>query len=349
MGGRRCKGLRPAGVGQHAAGTLLDLAARWDEDLEVRQYSADTRRAQASALGLFLAWLFEREVHHAAQVTRGMIEVYQRYLHRCRREDDDRPLSAMGQYRRLKVVEQFFRWAVRKGHLPANPASDLEYPRLPTALPEMLTPQELTALLNAADVNDPEGLRERAAMEVMYSTGLRRAEVVALSLPDVDAQRGVVRVVAGKGRKDRFVPIGGRALHWLDRYLSEARSRWCTNPGEYRIFLQRSGIPCTPGMLGNRIWKLMRSVGITKKGACHLFRHTMASQLLEAGCDVRVIGQMLGHSDLQTTARYTRVGVLSLCRMHAAFHPAETAAEKEEKQATEAGTCPKADESGESV
>ena len=328
MGGRRCKGLRPDGVGQHAAGTLLDLAARWDQDLEVRQYSADTRRAQASALGLFLAWLAEREVHHAAQVTRGMIEVYQRHLHRCRREDD-RPLSAMGQYRRLKVIELFFRWAVRRGFLPANPASDLEYPRLPTALPEMLTPQELTAILNAADVTDPEGLRERAAMEVMYSTGLRRAEVVALSLPDVDAARGVVRVVAGKGRKDRFVPIGARALLWLDRYLSEARPRWCVNPGEYRIFLQRSGLPCTPGMLGSRIWKLMRSVGIAKKGACHLFRHTMASQLLEAGCDVRVIGQMLGHTDLQTTARYTRVGVLSLCRMHAAFHPAETAAAKE--------------------
>ena len=332
MSGRRCQGLRAGGVGTHVAGSLLDLAAQWDRDLEVRQYSAETRRSQTSNLGLFLAWLAEREVHHAAAVTRNMIEVYQRHLHRCRKEDD-RPLSAMGQYRRLKTVELFFRWAVRKHFLAANPASDLEYPRLPAALPELLTPEELTALLNAAEVNDPEGLRERTAMEIMYSTGLRRAEVVALCVPDVDAQRGVVRVVAGKGRRDRYVPIGARALGWLDRYLREARSLWCRNAGDYHIFLQRSGAPCTPGMLGGRIWKLMRSVGITKKGACHLFRHTMASQLLEAGCDVRVIGQMLGHTDLQTTARYTRVGVLSLCRMHAAFHPAETAAK--EKVATE--------------
>ena len=334
MSGRRCKGLRSDGVGKHVAGSLLDLAALWDRDLAVRQYSGETRRSQESNLGLFFAWLAEREVHHAAQVTRNMIEVYQRHLHRCRKEDA-RPLSAMGQYRRLKTVELFFRWAVRKHFLPANPASDLEYPRLPTILPEALTPGELTALFNAVDVNEPEGLRERTAMEVMYSTGLRRAEIVALCLPDVDAERGVVRVMAGKGRKDRFVPIGARALGWLDRYLREARPLWCRNAGDYHLFLQRSGAACTPGMLGSRIWKLMCAVGITKKGACHLFRHTMASQLLEAGCDVRVIGQMLGHTDLQTTARYTRVGVLSLCRMHAAFHPAETSAAAKGKAATE--------------
>ena len=329
MSGRRCKGLRAGSVGTHAPGSLLDLAAKWDRDLAVRQYSSETRRAQVSSLGLFLAWLSEREVHDAAAVTRNMVEVYQRHLHRCR-TDDDRPLSAMAQYRRLKTVEQFFRWAVRKRLLSMNPASDLEYPRLSSVLPESLTPAELTALLNAPDVNDPEGLRERTAMEVMYSTGLRRAEITALQLPDIDAERGVVRVVAGKGRKDRYVPIGARALAWLDRYLREARPLWCRNAGDYHVFLQRSGVPCTPGMLGGRIWKLMNAVGIRKKGACHLFRHTMASHLLEAGCDVRVIGQMLGHTDLQTTARYTRVGVLSLCRMHAAFHPAETSAAKEE-------------------
>ena len=335
MSGRRCQGLRAEGVGQHDAGSLLDLAARWDRDLEVQQYSPETRRSQMSSLGLFLAWLAEREVHQMAQVTRNMIEVYQRHLHRCRRSDE-RPLSAMGQYRRLKTVELFFRWAVKKHVVPANPASDLDYPRLPTVLPEVLAPEELTALFNAADVTDPEGLRERAAMEVLYSTGLRRAEVVALCLPDVDAQRGVVHVIAGKGGRDRFIPIGARAVFWLQRYLTEVRPRWCVNAGDYHIFLQRSGVPCTPGMLGGRIWKLMRSVGITKKGACHLFRHTMASQLLEAGCDVRVIGQMLGHTNLHTTARYTRVGVLSLCRMHAAFHPAEVLAARADKGETAA-------------
>jgi integrase/recombinase XerD len=251
-----------------------------------------------------------------------MIEVYQRHLHRCRREDD-RPLSAMGQYKRLKSVEQFFRWATRKGFLPANPASDLEYPRLPTALPEVLSPEELATVLAAADVSNPEGLRERAVMEVMYSTGLRRAEVVRLNLPDIDAARGVVRVVEGKGRKDRFVPIGKRALSWIERYTVDARQRFCRDAGNYRLFLRITGEACTPGMMGIRIWKLMRKVGLKKRGACHLFRHTMASQLLEQGCDVRVIGQMLGHTDLQTTARYTRVGILSLCKAHAAYHPAE--------------------------
>jgi len=325
MPGRRRKGLWPEGVGRHPAGSLLDLVARWDRDLEVRQFSPETRRGQLGNCGLFLAWLADREVHTAAVVTRGMIEVYQRHLHRCRREDD-RPLSAMGQYKRLKSVEQFFRWATRKGFLPANPASDLEYPRLPIALPEVLTPEELATVFAAVDVATPEGLRERTAMELMYSTGLRRAEVVALTLSDVDAQRGVVHVIEGKGRRDRFVPIGKRALAWLERYTAEARPRFCQNPGDYRIFLQASGLPCTPGMMGIRIWKLMRKAGITKKGACHLFRHTMASQLLESGCDVRVIGQMLGHTDLQTTARYTRVGVLSLCKAHAAYHPGEQTA-----------------------
>jgi integrase/recombinase XerD len=330
MGGRRRQGLWPEGVGVHPAGSLLDLVARWDRDLEVRQYSADTRRGHVGALGLFLAWLADREVHQAAQVTRNMIEVYQRHLHRCRREDD-RPLSAMGQYRRLKAVALFYAWAVRRGHVPANPASDLEYPRLPQHLPQTLSPGEVAAVLAAADDGTPDGIRERAAMEIMYSTGLRRAEVARLTVSDIDEARGVVHVHEGKGRKDRIVPIGKRALGYLNRYLCEVRPGWCREAGEYRIFLQASGVPCTPGMLGTRIYKLMRKAGIAKPGACHLFRHTMACQLLEAGCDVRVIGQMLGHNDLQTTARYTRVGVLALCTMHAAFHPAEQQAAKDEQ------------------
>jgi integrase/recombinase XerD len=322
MGGRRRKGLWPDGVGCHPAGSLLDIVARWDRDLAVRQFSADTRRGHLGALGLFIAWAQERGVTQAAQVTRGMIEVYQRHLHRCRREDD-RPLSPQGQYRRLKSVALCCSWAVRRGFLPANPAADLDYPRLPQHLPQTLTPAEVAAVFTLADDGTAEGIRERTALEVMYSTGLRRAEVARLELSDVDAQRGIVFVREGKGRKDRLVPIGTRALAWLDRYLAEVRPRWCRDPGNYRVFLQVSGASCTPGMLGIRIYKLMRKAGITKPGACHLFRHTMASQLLEAGCDVRVIGQLLGHTDLQTTARYTRVGILALCKMHAAFHPAE--------------------------
>lgn len=325
MPGRRRKGLWPEGVGVHPPGSLLDLMAQWIRDLTVRQYSPDTLRGHLGSLGMFAAWLDERDIRHAAQVTRGMIEVYQRHLHRCR-QDDERPLSPMQQYKRLKTIAHFFGWAVRKGHLHANPASDLEYPRLPSTLPETLTEAEIAAVLAAPDLTDPEGLRERTVMEILYSTGLRRAEVVHLTLTDVDHERGLVCVRAGKGRKDRFVPIGKRALHWLDRYLAEVRPRFCHTAGEYRIFLMKSGEPCTPGMMGVRIYKLMRAAGIAKRGACHLFRHSMASHLLEAGCDVRVIGQMLGHTDLQTTAKYTRVGILSLCRLHATFHPAEQAA-----------------------
>ena len=219
----------------------------------------------------------------------------------------------------------FFRWAVRKHHVPANPAADIDLPKLPQPLPDTLSTADVEALLVQPDLTSPAGLRDRAIIEVLWSTGLRRAEVLSLTLHDIDDQRGIVRVVRGKGGKDRVVPIGSRALFWLARYLHEVRSTCCRDTSNLTVWLRpEDGTPVTVHALTNRIKNYLTAAGLVRKGACHLLRHAMASQLLENGCDVRLIQSILGHSKLDTTALYTHVSIRQLQAAHAAFHPGAT-------------------------
>jgi integrase/recombinase XerD len=144
--------LQPRGVGQHAAGSLLDLMAQWQAWMEMRQLSAHTVRARLDAMGMFAAWLAERSVTDAAAVTRPMVESYQRYLHRYRKKNGA-AMGVGGQYQRLKGIEHFFRWCSRKNHIAANPAADIEYPRLGRSLPDFFTGAELERIFAVPDLN----------------------------------------------------------------------------------------------------------------------------------------------------------------------------------------------------
>jgi integrase/recombinase XerD len=308
------------------SGSLQELIAGYLADLARKNYSPETVSHRRCCLLLFADWLAERAVTDAATITRPMIERYQRWLYAYRREADDQPLSVGYQIQRVKPLELLFRWAVRAHRLPANPASDLEYPRPIRRLPAVLSPYEAEAVLAQPDVSTPLGLRDRSILETLYSTGMRRAECSRLALDDIDARQGLVRIVQGKGHKDRVIPIGARALHWLDRYLSEARPALSLlAPQERRIYLSCRGLPLTKDELTPLARGYLERAGITKPGSCHLFRHTMATALLNNGCDVRVIQEMLGHAKLDTTALYTHVGVAHLKAAHRAYHPAETA------------------------
>jgi integrase/recombinase XerD len=187
----------------------------------------------------------------------------------------------------------------------------------------VLNPQEAEAVLRQPDRRTATGLRDRALLELLYSTGLRRAEVAGLRLGQVDAVRRVVLVQAGKGQRDRVVPIGRRALRWVARYLRRSRPQLVGSEDPGYLFLNRRGRPFRLNRLSERVAAYVRAAGLAKRGSCHLFRHTMATALLEGGADVRDVQEMLGHASLATTARYTHVSIARLQVVHARAHPAE--------------------------
>jgi integrase/recombinase XerD len=158
-------------------------------------------------------------------------------------------------------------------------------------------------------------------VETLYSTGMRRSELLHLAVVDLDTERGTLFIRQGKGAKDRMVPIGERAIRWIEKYERELRPALVVAPDPGTLFLTNYGEPFTPGRLTQLVGRIVRGAGIGKTGACHLFRHTMATLMLEHGADVRFIRQMLGHVRLTSTEIYTQVSIRALKAIHDATHP----------------------------
>jgi integrase/recombinase XerD len=220
------------------------------------------------------------------------------------------------------VVTVFFRWLTRNNYLLYNPASELELPRTEKRLPKaILSIEEVEKVLAQPDLRVPQGVRDRAIMELLYSTGIRRKELVALTIFGIDQDRGTVMIRLGKGKKDRVVPIGERAQLWVEKYLREVRPQLAMEPDDGYLFLGNEGMPLTPGHLSDLVRGYVEAAGVGKKGSCHLFRHTMATLMLEGGADTRFIQQMLGHENLASTQLYTQVSIRKLKEIHTATHP----------------------------
>jgi integrase/recombinase XerD len=296
------------------------LLRQFLEASAVRGLTPLTVKTRERALRRFIAWCEARALTVEA-ITLPVLMRYQRFLHASRKRDGE-PLSQAFQQQLLLPLNMFFRWLVREGRLPANPAADIELPRVPQRLPRYwLTLPEIEQLAAHVLMHGEIGVRDRALIEVMYSTGLRRAELIALRLREVDTHAGVVFVREGKGRKDRVVPIGERAIAWLARYRDEVRPLWVRD-AESALWLRPDGRPLTTNQLTDRMKTLIRDAGIDKPGACHILRHSMATHMLEGGADVRYVQAMLGHAHLSTTAIYTHVTIGRLQAIHAATHPA---------------------------
>jgi integrase/recombinase XerD len=183
-----------------------------------------------------------------------------------------------------------------------------------------LTPDEVNRLLAVPDINDPLGVRDRAMLELFYSCGLRRAELCQLQLADLNAERRTLRVF-GKGKKDRIVPVGLRAMQWVERYFREVRPRLCLDTRTQALFLTGYGGAFNPDVLSRMVSAWLRQAGLKRKGCCHVLRHTCATHMLENGADIRFIQQLLGHEKLDTTAIYTEVSIKQLQEVHARCHP----------------------------
>lgn len=305
---------------------FLSLAACFPSyltELATRNFSPATRKTRQSALRRFAAWAALRGVTEPRQVTLAVLERYQQALAQARRRDGQR-VSWGGQAQQLSILRGFLQWCTRQHLLRHNPAQGLLLPRRPQRLPRaVLSEGEAERVLAQPDITTPLGLRDRALLEVLYSTGLRRLELMQLTLPDLDAERGVCFVREGKGQKDRVVPIGSRAVHWIEQYLREARPLLVVPPEDGTLFLTVRGRSLATNRLSELVHRYVTAAGVGKQGSCHLFRHTLATLLLQGGADIRHIQAILGHADLRTTARYTHVAIHELKAVHQRAHPAE--------------------------
>jgi len=290
---------------------------------EVKGYSHDTLRRRRAALKRFIIWCDERELQTPQEITKPILERYQRYLYYYRKSDGQ-PLTFGSQYVMLTPIKTFFKWLTKENHILYNPASELELPQKPKRLPKTILPvEDIEAILAQPDIETAAGLRDRAIMELLYSTGIRRMELVKLTVYDLDTRRSTLMIREGKGRKDRLLPIGQRALAWAEKYQQDARPTLVTGKDDGTLFITDQGTPFRRGALGGRIKRYIRSAGIEVEGSCHLFRHAMATHMLENGADIRFIQAMLGHEDLSTTEIYTHVSIEKLRQIHALTHPAD--------------------------
>jgi len=225
--------------------------------------------------------------------------------------------------RQLVTLRNFFRWAQTQEIITEDPSIKLESPKIRKSLPGYLRLDEVEKLLNQPDDKTPLGMRDRAMLEVLYSTGLRVSELVSLRVSDLDTKVGCVRCI-GKGDKERIVPIGRKALAMVDKYVCEARSalvRQAKAVNSPTLFVNRRGVSLS--RVG--VWKILsaygRKAGLRQALTPHMLRHSFATHLLERGADLRSVQLMLGHADISTTQIYTHVVEERLKQVYKAHHP----------------------------
>ncbi len=228
-------------------------------------------------------------------------------------------LKASSTARLLSCLRGFYRYWIREERLVDDPTLQIDSPRRGQSLPKTLTEADVELLLAAPPLDDPLGLRDRAMLELLYATGLRVTELVGLSRGQVNLRQGVVQVI-GKGNKERLVPLGDEAAHWLLRYLSEARPELIA-PGSEVLFPSRLGRQMTRQTFWHRVRLHAQVGGIDKPLSPHVLRHAFATHLVNHGADLRVVQMLLGHSDLSTTQIYTQVAQQRLQSLHRQHHP----------------------------
>jgi len=289
--------------------------------LAVRGYSESTIEKRDQSVRRLIEWCELREIEDVKLITRPVLESYQRYLFHYRRPNGE-PLALATQSNHLMSVRVFFRWLARENYILFDPAAELELPKSGQKLPRaILTIDEVQELLSIPDALAPQGIRDRAMLELLYSTGLRRNELATLKVQDVDLKDFTVFVRNGKGGSQRLIPMGETACRWISKYLYETRHLFVQGLDDHVLFLTDYGEPFIKTRLSSLVKRYMKKAGIDKEGAAHLLRHAMATHMLDNGADIRFIQEMLGHKQLDTTQVYTRVAIGQLKRVHRESHP----------------------------
>lgn len=300
--------------------SLRIMLAKYLQYLQVKNFAQQTLKIRKAGIELFILWCSDRAINLVTQVTRDHLNRYQIWLYE-RTTKQGRALAPQTRSNRLTSLRMFFQWLTRSNHIEHNPASELELPKLPQNLPHPFTQKEVELILSKIDLSTPAGIRNRVMLELCYSTGIRRHELLSLKIEDFDLSRGMLRIEQAKGGRQRVIPFGQRAQAWIEKYLEEARPLLVQGYDDSTMFLSVYGAKLSGSCFDRIVTKAIRSVGI-ERGASHLFRHTCATLMLEGGADIRFIQQMLGHQSLKNTQVYTLVTDNKLKEVHSKTHPA---------------------------
>jgi integrase/recombinase XerD len=221
--------------------------------------------------------------------------------------------------RKLSMLRNFHRYLLSEGRASRDPTELIPTPRKWRKLPEVLSVPEVERVLAEPDLGTPKGMRDRAILETLYATGLRVSELTGLTLSAVDLRQGFVRCL-GKGMKERVVPLGSHAVRWVERYLEEARPEIARAGSPDLLFLNMRGRPLSRKGCWKLVMGYVEQAGIEKRVSPHTFRHSFATHLLEGGADLRIVQELLGHSDISTTQIYTHIDREYLLEVHRTFH-----------------------------
>ena len=282
------------------------LDALWME----RGLSDNTLSAYRSDLTLFSLWIQQQKIE-LINVEASEVLAYLSLAEST---------SARTVARRLSSLRRLYEYLLREDQIKQNPVSNIDAPRLGRSLPKSLTEAEVEALLEAPDVNDMLGVRDKCMLELLYATGLRVSELVGLTVQQVNLRQGVVRVT-GKGNKERLVPLGEEAAQWLEHYLGSERNEILNNSLSDALFPSKRGKAMTRQTFWHMIKRYTVIAGINKTLSPHVLRHAFATHLINHGADLRVVQMLLGHSDISTTQIYTHVARERLKDLHSEHHP----------------------------
>jgi integrase/recombinase XerD len=305
------------------AGPIDAKAARllrlYQDDLATR-YSERTIEGYLTHVRGFMSWLVARGVA-LLQARREDLHGFQSELAAMRKRDGG-PYSISHQNGAITAIQGLFRFLYRRGYLLHDPSTGLVRAREDQTLPRsILSPKEAVRVIEAAKEKTPIGLRDRAILETLYATGLRISELSNLTVYDVDSEERLVRVVLGKGRKDRNIPLTRAAAAAIEKYVLRGRRQLLRRAQDRRLFVADLGGRMQRAVLARLVRHYAQAAGIKKRVTPHTFRHSMATHLLRGRADIRHIQALLGHTKLSTTERYTRVEVTDLKRVVERAHP----------------------------
>lgn len=299
------------------------LLKSWGEWIEAQGFAAGSVKDHRQKLQGFLDFL---DGSCPLEADKKKLSSYQSHLFEMTSKKTGKKLSCNSQINRLTVLKNFYRFLQQTGRIAINPAEIIVLPRHPKLIPPvLLKSREMKKLLDAPDLGNPLGFRDRTIMEVFFATGMRLSELTSSDLEDLNFEEGLIHIKHGKGQKQRLVPMGEAARNWLQEYLENVRPILAKDSKTEAVFLNRFARRMDKNGWQKKLAQYVSSAGIQKSFTTHCFRHQLATSMLERGADTRHIQEILGHETLKTTQRYLHVVKAELKRIHAKSHPRESA------------------------
>lgn len=309
--------------------SLEVLRGRFLEALQLRGYAASSLRTYEGSLKVFFRFLNGRAIRDVREVDREVIRGYALWLGR-ERFPDSGPYAIQSRHVHLKTIRRFFEYLEQTDAILINPCTGIRLPKLEDRLPRtILSAEEVRRMLDGPDTGSPGGIRDRAILELFYSTGIRLEEMTRLRIHDVDFENGLVRVTKGKFARDRVVPCGDGAARCVREYMENVRATWIAAPWDgicridHALWLssRRPHAPLESQTIQVMVKQYARAVGIERPITPHVWRHTCATDMVGNGADLMQVKQLLGHRSLKTTQIYTRVTVSEVQATHRCAHP----------------------------